>query len=402
MGGVVDAISDVVDSVTDVVSDVVEGVVDVVEDVVDGVGDFVSDIGETALDVVTSPVGQIAMYAIPGLNAYAPYINAAAKVANGQDLSLTDIAALGLKGYSDLNAGVKVDPNVVKATRTAAAIGDGGDPASVLLANYGSDFVKELNIDTEFKAGLENVLDDETMSFVQDNIDFNRVANDMIAGRNPTEMMVNQFGNTVVNNLAADDPDMKALGYAGLKSAVALSNGASPESALLAGGKEYYKQGGDLPDLGNIASNIDLGNWGIDVGDIDFDMTGLDFLADIGKDIYSGIKEFGLPDINLKLGIDTSGMGDIDWGQFKLADFGGDFNLPELQGFGVNINQLQDAGKLPVAFALAELEDQQRGVQSAADSEDTMDFFKTDSFKNDLLADEALPLSRKLLGTTYA
>lgn len=392
----------VVSSIVDTVSDVVESVVDVVEDVVDGVGDFVSDIGETALDVVTSPVGQIAMYAIPGLREYAAYINAGAKVANGQDLSLTDFAALGIQGYSDLNAGIKVDPTVAKAARTAAAIGDGGDPASILLANYGSDFVKELNIDTEFKAGLENVLDDETMSFVQDNIDFNRVANDMIAGKNPTEMMVGQFGDTVVNNLAADDPDMKALGYAGLKSAVALSKGASPESALLAGGKEYYKQGGDLPDLGNIASNIDLGNWGIDVGDIDFDMTGLDFLADIGKDIYSGIKEFGLPDINLKLGIDTSGLADVDWGQFEFADFGGDFNLPQLQGFGVDVTKLKDAGKLPVAFALAELEDQQRGVRSTSTDEDTMDFFKADAFKNDLLADEALPLSRKLLGTTYA
>jgi len=130
----------VVDSVFDAVGDVVDGVVDVVEDVVDGVGDLVGDIGEVALDVVTSPVGQIAMYMIPGLNAYAPYINASAKLASGQDLSLTDIAALGFQGYSDINTANWVDPDVALRVKTAAAIADGGDPAQVLLANYGSNW----------------------------------------------------------------------------------------------------------------------------------------------------------------------------------------------------------------------------------------------------------------------
>lgn len=391
----------VVDSVFDTVGDVVDSVVDVVEDVVDGVGDVLGDIGETALDVVTSPVGQIAMYAIPGLNAYAPYINASAKLASGQDLSLTDIAALGFQGYSDINTANWVDPDVALRVKTAAAIADGGDPAQVLLANYGSNWVNDMGITDTFQEGLADVLNPDTFDFVSQNIDFDQVTRDLVTNASPERMLANQFGETVVNNITSGDPQLEALGKAGITSAVALAEGKSPESALVAGGRQYYKAGGELPDLGAIASNIDLGNWGIDVGDIDFDTTGLDFLADIGKDIYSGIKEFGLPDVNLKLGIDTSGMGDIDWGEFKLADFGGEFNLPELQGFGVNINQLQDAGKLPVAFALAELEDQQRGVQFASDDDET-DLFKTDSFKNDLLDDEALPLSRKLLGTTYA
>ena len=386
----------VVDSVFDAVGDVVDSVVDVVEDVVDGVGDVLGDIGEVALDVVTSPVGQIAMYAIPGLNAYAPYINASAKLASGQDLSLTDIAALGFAGYRDINTANWVDPDVALKVKTAAAIADGADPAQVLLSNYGSNWVNEMGITDTFNEGLANIFDADTNAFIQENIDFDQVTRDLVTGASTERMLANQFGQTVVDNLAADDPNLQALGKAGITSAVAMAEGASPESALLAGGKTYYKQGGDLPNFGDLAGELNL-----DIGDINMPDLGLGFLEDIGKDIYSGIKEFGLADVNLNLGIDLPSM-DVDWGQFKLADFG-DLTLPQMQNLGVNINQLSDAGNIPMALALAGTEDQQPTIQIGSDdgTDYGADLLKKDYFKNDLL-DSGTPLSRKVLGTRYA
>ena len=109
----------VVSSVFDTVGDVVDSVVDVVEDVVDGVGDFVGQIGEAAIDFAASPVGQIALQLIPVTAPYAKYITAAAKVANGQDLTAADFVSLGIQGMSDFDTGITV-PDAVK---TAAKVG---------------------------------------------------------------------------------------------------------------------------------------------------------------------------------------------------------------------------------------------------------------------------------------
>lgn len=386
----------VVDSVFDAVGDAVDSVVDVVEDVVDGVGDVLGDVGDLAVDVVSSPIGQIAMYAIPELKLVAPYITASAKLASGQDLNLFDIATLGFQGYADINTANWVDPDVALKVKTAAAIADGADPAQVLLANYGSNWVNEMGITDTFNEGLANVFDADTNAFIQENIDFDQVTRDLVTGASTERMLANQFGQTVVDNLAADDPNLQALGKAGITSAVAMAEGASPESALLAGGKTYYKQGGDLPNFGDLAGELNL-----DLGDINMPDLGLGFLEDIGKDIYSGIKEFGLADVNLNLGIDLPSM-DVDWGQFKLGDFG-DLTLPQMQNLGVNINQLSDAANLPLAFALAGTEDQQPTIQiGGGDGTDYgADLLKKDYFKNDLL-DSGTPLSRKVLGTRYA
>ena len=384
----------VVDSVFDAVGDVVDGVVDVVEDVVDGIGDLVGDIGEVALDVVTSPVGQIAMYMIPGLNAYAPYINASAKLASGQDLSLTDIAALGFQGYADLDTANWVDPDVALRVKTAAAIADGGDPAQVLLSNYGSNWVNEMGITDTFNEGLGEILNEDTMSFVNQNIDFDQVTRDLVTGASPERMLANQFGETVVNNLASGDPQLEALGKAGISSTVALSEGASPEKALVVGGRTYYKAGGELPDLSAIADTIDL-------PDVDFNTAGLDFLADIGKDIYDAISEFGLPDLNMNLGIDFNTT-DIDWGKFKLADFEG-MSLPDLQMQGVNVQQLANFKDIPTALTLAAASDQRPPVVVQTGGSDDTNYaqglLERDYFDNELL-DGGIPLSRKLLART--
>lgn len=380
----------VVSGVFDAVGDVVEGVVDVVEDVVDGIGDTLGDIGELAVDVVSSPVGQIAMYAIPELRAIAPYVTASAKVASGQDLSLFDVATLGMTAYGDISTANWVDPDVALKVKTAAAIADGGDPAKVLLANYGTNWANEMGITDTVTSGLSDVLDADTMSFVNQNINFDQVARDLVSGASPERLLANQFGETVVNNLSSGDPNLQALGKAGITSAVALSEGATDQQALLAGGKTYYNEGGALPNFGDLAGQMNL-----DLGNIDMPDLGLGFLADIGKDIYSGIKEFGLPDIQLNLGIDVPSLENVDWGQFKIADFGG-ISLPDLGNLGVNINQLQDMPQLKTAVAFQGILDQ-AGQTAPAAPEDVYGSFYQRSTDNDLLADTGVSRARQLL-----
>lgn len=386
----------VVDSVFDTVGDVVDSVVDVVEDVVDGVGDVLGDVGELAVDVVSSPVGQIAMYAVPGLREVAPYITASAKVASGQDLTLLDVATLGFQAYSDISTANWVDPDVALRVKTAAAIADGADPAQVLLANYGSNWVNEMGITDTFQEGLADVLSPDTFDFVSQNIDFDQVTRDLVTGTSPERMLANQFGETVVNNISSGDPQLEALGKAGITSAVALAEGKSPESALVAGGRQYYKAGGELPDLGAIADSINL-------PDVNFNTAGLDFLADIGKDIYDAIPEFSLPELNTNLGIDFGSLEGFDVGKLSLGDFEG-MSLPDIQNFGIDVRQLQGFEKIPTALALAGAQ-QPSGTTVNIGGDDDTDYgaslLDREYFDNELL-NGGTPLSRKLLNTKYA
>lgn len=399
MGGVVDAITDVVDSVVDTVGDVVEDVVDVVEDVVDGVGDFVGDIGETAVDALSSPIGQIAVsVAFP---AYAPYINAAAKVANGQDLSLYDVASLGLQGYSDLQAGVKVDPKIVKATKAAARIADGADPKTVLIGAYGADFIKETGLADSVKDTISSTIGDDAYQFVDQYMDVEQAGIDLLAGEQPLRMLANQFGDEAANYLGSDDPNMKAFGYGAITTAVGLDEGLSPEKALLRGIREYSDKGGESPDLGigNISSSIgldlndlkapeflsDAWNWAKDnAPDIDLDFGNIDLSG------YS-FNDFGFdtPEL-LDMNLDLSG---VDFSNFNLGDLNG-INIQDLEGRGADLSKFKGTA---LAFGIAE----DQAKRQAAQEDEEEDIFKISSgLRNDLLADEELPLSRKLLART--
>lgn len=374
----------VVDSVFDTVGDVVEDVVDVVEDVVDGVGDFVGDIGETAVDALSSPIGQIAVsIAFP---AYAPYINAASKVASGQDLTAYDFVALGVQGYSDIQGGIKPPPEVVKATKAAARIADGADPAQVLLGSYGADFVSKLNLDTSIENAVGDVFGEDAWQFVAEKMDINQAAADLIAGEDPLRMLSNQFGDEVVSNLSSGDPQLQALGYAGIEAGNALNEGVDPAKAILRGAREYYDQGGELPDLGKIAGSVNL-----DIGDFP-DLGINEFFADIGKGLDDLLPEFGWKGLG-DMGFD---FGKVDLTGYDLGDFEG-LTIPEMQSLGIDWDQLGiDLPDLKLALAAKAAG---QGVSFSTSDDNGFDFFKRTT-DNELLADEGLPLSRAVLSRT--
>ena len=380
----------VVSSVFDTVGDVVESVVDVVEDVVDGVGDFVGDVGEAAVDAVSSPIGQIAVsIAFPQ---YAAYINSAAKVANGQDLNAFDFVSLGIQGYSDLNAGVKVPANVQKAARTAARIADGADPVTALVGAYGADFVKETGLADSLKNTIGDVVGQDAYNFIENNMNLDQAAADLFAGEDPLRILSNQFGDEVVNYIAADDPNMQALGFSGIETLNALNEGVDPEKAILRGAQDYYRRGGELPDIGELGSMT-----GIDIPDLGLG----DFLSEIGQGIGDLLPDMSFEGLkNLKdLGWD---LGNVDFKGFDFGNIEG-IDLPKLGELGLNIENLDiNMPQLKSALAYQGLLEQGGGQTAgvATDQTDPFDFFKRTTDNELLFGDESS--ARKLLETPMA
>ena len=396
-------IEDKVDNLVDFAGDVVGEAADFVGDVVDGVGDFVGEIGEAAVDVARSPVGQIAIaVAFPQ---YAAYINAAAKVANGEDLTALDFVALGVQGYSDLNAGVEINPEVVKAAETAARIADGADPVQALIGAYGADAIKKLNIDTKLTNTLNEVVSPEVAQFVSEHMDLNQAAADLLAGEQPLRILSNQFGDELVNNLASGDPQLEAIGYAGISTGLALDEGVDPVKAALRGAREYYNRGGAVPTLDdlkgmlpeNISSSLDFDistpQWLKDLRDElpDIDLPKFDAsLAGFNwKDLGGSIPDIQLdfPDVELS-SLDWQG---IDYDVFK------DYSLPELQDLGIDLSGLR-LPELSLALKYKIEGEDGTGVQLPQDEEEDLMARTTD---NPLLVeDNQLPLSRALLQRT--
>ena len=413
MGGVVkniwDSASDIVEDVWDDVSDVVEDVIlDPAQDFIENVGDVLEDAVDVVDDAIQNPyIRAVASFVYPPA---APYLNAYAKLDSGEDLTAGDLISLGVSAYGDIG-GVAIDPNIAKAVNTGAQLADGADPVSTLIGNYGADFATELGLDTQIKTSLESTFGPDVTNFVNDRMDLNRAAADLIAGEDTSRIIANQFGDEVATYLGSGDPNKTALGFAGIETAVALDQGKEGGDALMAGAKEYYDRGGQLPDIGQIAQVA-----GIE-GDFDFDFNqyfkdinielpdllgnyDIPTLADLGVNLgdynFEGLKfpELGIGfNEALDFGIDLAGM-DFE-GMDVNTDFG-DFTMPELADMGIDLGKLNLGDlSLPQAIGLA-------GVAStvAGQQEDEEDMVA--SLENPLLKpkDEGPLFSRQILEST--
>jgi hypothetical protein len=118
-----------------------------------------------------------------------------------------------------------------------------------------------------------------------------------------------------------------------LKTAVGLDQGLDTDEALLAGGEEYYKRGGQLPDVNTIASLA---------GVEDFDLGLNDFVANLGID-FPELQGLGydLPSL-ASLGIDLPSLSGIE-----TPELLSNFSLPEVAGLGFDIPSLDLSGFTP-------------------------------------------------------
>ena len=392
MGG---SVSKILGKVEDEIKDIGRKIDDeILQPVKDGVVDFAQEIGDVAEDVVTSPLGQIAIsVAFP---TYAPYINAAAKVATGQKLDAYDFVALGVQGYSDIQGGkFKVDPTIQKAAKAAARIADGADAKTVLMGEYGKEWIKDLGIDTQIKTAVSDIVGEDNYNWLQDNIDFEQASADLIAGEQPLRILSNQFGDDIANYIGGEDPNLQALGYAGIRTAVGLDEGLSPEKALLRGAKEYHERGGKLPEFDVELGMPDIDIFGNIADSINLDLSGLDLgITDYFKNI-----DLDLPDLLPNYGWQGLADLDIDWKKFDLSGYDikdfGDMSLPDIKDLGIDLKDINlDLPKLALAMRGREMEQ----VDQAPEEEEDILARTTD---NELLAqDEGIPFSRQVLERT--
>ena len=327
MGGVVsnvvDAVGDVVSGVGDVVQDVV---IDPVVELGSNLEDGIREVVDEADKLVQNPYVQTVVSAInPAAGAF---LNAYATLDSGENLSPAQVAALAAAGYTTAS-GTTLPPDVKKALDAGTTIAEGGDAKNVLLRTYGSDFVSELGLDTQVNATLANAFGQDTVDLLRDNIDYAEAAARVVSGEDPSVVIADKFGQDIVDRMGVGDP----AGYAALKTAVALDQGANTDDALLAGAEDYYKRGGELPDASALANLAGIDDFNFDPNKLVADL-GLDFdiLSGQGYNL-SGLRDYG---------IDLSGLGGVE-----LPQLLSEFNIRDLPNLGFDVSGFDLSGYKP-------------------------------------------------------
>ena len=357
-------------------------------------------------------------------------LDAYATVDSGEDLSATQIANLATNlGTQDFTPeSLKLDPEIAKAINTAGAAID-GDPLKVLVNTYGEDIVTDLGFKEAAETGLQNAIGTDAYNLVKDNLDIARVGYDVVVGgKDPSQAIADRYGDRIVGALGSDNPSVNALGYAGLKTAVALDQGKDQDEALLSGAREYYDRGGQLPDFNAIADltgisdfNVQLPDLGIEIPELEVLGYSIPEIANLGFDIsklgLEGLETrgFSLPEIQ-GYGVDISNLqfpdlqlrgygledigelgfdvADMDFSGLKRTDLG-DYNLGELKDLGVDLQDLDL--NLELGSLAAVLASQRKPGQLPESQEEEIV-----SLENELLAPEGKPFSRQVLESTFA
>lgn len=328
---ILNVVEDVVDPVSDALASFEDSVRDVVTPVFDGFNEVIEDPYVQMIATIVDPTpGKIASTT---LRTYA-------KANSGQEISASDLAQLGISSVAALGD-VPIDPDTAKLMKSAATIADGGDVKDVLIDNFGEEAFEK--VAPELRQTARTALGSDVYDMVQDNIDPIKAGFRIAQGEDALAVLADTYDQQIVDAIGIGDP----AGYAALKTAVALDQGVDQDDAFLAGGEEYYKRGGQLPDANQIASLV-----GVEAPDFDYDK----LIANIGLD-FQGLSNLGysIPDI-AGLGIDLNKLniqtpdilGKIDLQQ--VADLGLDIGKLDLQGLstgdlgGYNLKQLQDMG----------------------------------------------------------
>jgi hypothetical protein len=420
------AASNVAGAVSDVGAAVDDAILAPVVDPVVKAGEQFEDIVREGVDeidkAIQNPYVQLAVQVF--FPQYAPFLNAYATVDSGEDLSPSQIAAMAAAGY-DIQTGEPLPADVKKALDTTVALVEGGDPLEVLISAYSEDIIEASGIKEAGQQALQDAVGSEAFDIVRENMDVARVGYDvLVEGKDPLESITNRYGDEIVGYLGSDDPTINALGYAGLRTAVKLDQGASKSSALIAGAKEYNERGGATPDLGQLASTAGIDLSGIDLGAPEFFNK---FATDLGIDTsqFSGIEDYvrqnasyiedkarllasKLPEIEGKVNFSALQPYDIDFDylakNFKTnipkVDFSGlrtsdigDYNLKELGDMGIDVNTLD----LNPEFQMIGLAQLLEGDRMQLPTKENEEYVSLQSEFDEELQPEELPFSRQIL-----
>ena len=406
-------IRDIVEDVADVVVDAgdwvggqVEDAVDfVVEDAPEAVSDAFASFEDGVREVVDevdkaiqNPYVRAAVRFIPGYGQIAGAIlDTYAKLDSGESLSAGDIANLAAAYGTNNPEAWKLTPEQTKAITTGIRVAEDPDNAiPTLIGAYGADVVEEMGLENIAKNSLSDVIGQEGVDIISENQDLIKTGWEIaVEGKDPAMVIANNYGQDIVNQFASDDPQQQAVGWSALKTAVALDQGLDPSDALLAGGEEYYKRDGALPDLNQVASLVP--NLDVNLGSSDFfdkytstfggEAPDFAFVEDYVREYSPYIEDSARFIADAIPKVDVSGYKPTelgfevgDWGQLK--DLGVDFrtldlsdyNLPELADLNIDLNipeldlALQQRGQAPSQIVSLEPDADLFGISNSFDT----------------------------------
>ena len=420
---VTEAVSDVGSAIDDaVLAPVVDPIVKAGEQFEDIVREGVDEIDKA----IQNPYVQLAAQVF--FPQYAPFLDAYATLDSGEKLSPSQVASMAAAGY-DIQTGEPLPADVKKALDTSVALAEGGDPLQVIVSAYGEDILEASGIKEAGQQALQDAIGSEAFDIVRENMDVARVGYDvLVEGKDPLESITNRYGDELVGYLGSDDPTINALGYAGLRTAVKLDQGANTSDALIAGAKEYNKRGGATPDLGQLASTVGIDLSGIDLGAPEFFNK---FATDLGIDTsqFSAIEDYvrknasyiedkarllasKLPEIEGKVNFSALQPYDIDFDYlatnfrenipkvdfsgYKTSDIG-DYNLKELGDMGIDVNTLDLNPEFQMIGLAQLLEGGQPDIPTKEDEE-----VASLQSEFDLAQNEEPLFSREVLGRSFS
>ena len=465
-----------VKAVKDVVNDPLKVVRDVVVDPITSFGEQLEDSIREGIDevdkAIQNPYVRLAVNFIPGIGpTAAKLLDAYATLDSGEELSAGQIASLATAGVDASGGTFNLTPEQTKAITTGIRVAENPDNAVMILAGeYGPGIVEELGVEEAAKTALENVVgegtynilkentdiaqvgwdvlvegkdalesaatrlggrftegldavnaelantfDPKTYELIQDAVDVGKTGFDvLVRGKDPYEVIAENYGDTIANSLNAETESERAYAYGGLKTLTELAQGKDINSALTAGAKTTYDEGGQLPDVNLVANTT-----GYSLADLGFDFGNLqtpEFIKQFGADVtgsapdlafvedyvrtYSPYIEDAVRAVDLGVDFKTSNLADLSLDKYDFSGLGiedlGDYSAFELADLGIDLGQLDLSPELR-NLGLALATETIPGSQVTRDGEEIASL--TSEF--DIAPSDEPLFSREVLGRSF-
>lgn len=293
----------------------------------------------------------------------------------------------------------------------AKTLADGGDPLTALISTFGDDVDEALGLSELASDAVDAIFVPETAQWLKDNSDLVNLGADIVVyNKDPSQAIVERYGENILDYLNADSKNERAAGIAGLNIGVALDQGVDTNEAVGKGIVDYFRAGGtvdtliEIPDtLSNVLPDFNLPS--ISLPDLGIDWKGTwDELNLSANELLPAFDyNFGkLLDIGFK--ISDFNLDDIDLSTFKPIDFGIEGfdidGLERLQAEGLDIAELnlEDLDVPEVATKIALAEELIPGTMVTSDGDEIASLAPDLDFLN-----EGEPtLARKMLQRRFA
>lgn len=292
----------------------------------------------------------------------------------------------------------------------AKTLADGGDPLTALISTFGDDVDEALGLSDLASDAVDATFNSETAQWLKDNSDLVHLGADIVVyNKDPSQAIVERYGENILDYLNADSKNQRAAGIAGLNIGVALDQGVDTNEALGKGVVDYFRAGGtvdtliEVPDtLSAVLPDFDLPS--INIPDLGIDWKGTwDELNRSANELLPAFDfNFGkLLDMGFK--VSDFNLDNIDLSAFKPIDFGVEGfdieGLEKLQSEGLDVAELDltDLNVPEVAAKIALAEETIPGTRLTDEGDEIASLTPDLDFET-----EGSSLARKLLKRTFA